>query len=51
VNGQLGIAVLDRPVAAPAVIDSVCVLNLDGNLVTSILLVRNPEKLGELTLR
>ena len=51
VNGQLGIAVLDRPEGAPAVIDSVCVLNLDGNLVTSILLVRNPEKLGGLTLR
>lgn len=50
-NGQLGIAVLDRPEGTPAVIDSVCVLNLDGSLVTSILLVRNPEKLGGLTLR
>jgi len=51
VNGQPGIAVLDRRERASAMIDSVCVLNLDGNLITSILLVRNPEKLGGLTLR
>ena len=50
-NGQLGIAVLDRPEGAPTVIDSVWCLEPDDNLVTSILLVRNPEKLGGLTLR
>jgi len=51
VNGQPGIAVLNRRERASAMIDSVGVLNPDGNLITSILLVRNPEKLGGLTLR
>jgi RNA polymerase sigma-70 factor, ECF subfamily len=50
VNGQPAIAVLERQPGSPAVIDSVCVLNLDDNLVSSILLVRNPEKLVGLTL-
>ena len=45
VNGQPAIGLYARQPDGTTVVDSVCVLVVDGGLVTSVLLLRNPDKL------
>jgi len=46
VNGQAAVALGQVVAGEPDVLDSVLVLELDGGLVRSVLLLRNPDKLG-----
>jgi len=46
VNGQAALALVQETAGEPDVLDSVLVLELDGGLVRSVLLLRNPDKLG-----
>jgi RNA polymerase sigma-70 factor (ECF subfamily) len=45
VNGEAAIGLYERRPDGSTVIDSVCVLVLDAGVVTTVLLVRNPDKL------
>jgi hypothetical protein len=45
VNGEAAIGLYERRPDDSTVIDSVCVLVLDAGVVTTVLLVRNPDKL------
>jgi RNA polymerase sigma-70 factor (ECF subfamily) len=48
VNGEAAIGLYERRPDGSTVIDSVCVLVLDAGVVTTVLLVRNPDKLAGL---
>jgi RNA polymerase sigma-70 factor (ECF subfamily) len=48
VNGEAAIGLYQRRPDGTTVVDSVCVLVLDGGVVTTVLLVRNPDKLAGL---
>jgi RNA polymerase sigma-70 factor (ECF subfamily) len=46
VNGEAAIGLYQRQPDGSTVVDSVCVLVLDAGVVTTVLLVRNPDKLA-----
>jgi hypothetical protein len=48
VNGEAAIGLYEPRPDGSTVVDSVCVLVVDGGVVTTVLPVRNPDKLAGL---